>query len=140
MARRWIAAPGFAWDALYTIARREALLPLLCDIVRERNVVPVEWEDRWRAHYASSMKRNWRLLAELEDVVVTLTDAGITPILLKGAALTQTVYADPALRPMTDLDLLVQREQVADALRVLAAQGYAPAQPGAPVGLALEFE
>lgn len=138
--QKLVTVRGFDWEALYKIAKREALLPLLCDIVRDRGLVPVELEDRWRAYYASSLRRNWRLLAELEEAIAALTAAKITPILLKGAALIQTVYADPALRPMTDLDLLVHREQVADALHVLAAKGYRPVRPEARVGLTIEVE
>jgi hypothetical protein len=37
-----------------------------------------------------------------------LTDAGVEALLVKGAALALTVYDDPAVRIMRDIDLLVR--------------------------------
>jgi hypothetical protein len=138
--RAHAAAPGFDWAALHEIARREALLPLLCETVFHRGLLPAEMEDDWRASYAGSLLRNVHLLSELEAVLAALQGEGITPILLKGAALLHSVYVEPALRPMADLDLLLRQEQMAAALRVLAAAGYVPVRPETRAGLAIEYE
>lgn len=58
-----------------------------------------------------------RLLEPLSEVVQPI-------LVLKGAALAETVYADPALRPATDIDLLVRPEGYAEARRVLQDVGY----------------
>ncbi len=75
--------------------------------------------------------RNAQLAGELEEVVTALQHAGVPVIVLKGGALAWTVYADPALRPMTDLDLLVRPEQMAQAGAALAAAGFALSGPAA---------
>jgi hypothetical protein len=64
------------------------------------------------------------LYRELHGALRALQDAGITPILLKGAALAETVYAQRALRPMSDIDLLVKPEAVSRAAAILAHLGY----------------
>lgn len=58
-----------------------------------------------------------------------LDGAGITFLLLKGAALGPTIYPEPALRSMTDVDLLVAPRDVDHALAVLGAAGFALPAP-----------
>ena len=49
---------------------------------------------------------------------------GIPVITLKGAYLAKAVYADPALRPMADLDLLFRHEDVPKVCQLLEQNGY----------------
>ena len=57
-------------------------------------------------------------------------DAQIDVLVFKGTALAHTVYAAPYLRPRTDVDLLIDRENLDRADRVLAACGwYRPPEP-----------
>lgn len=58
-------------------------------------------------------------------VQTTLSAAGIPALWLKGAALAETVYPQPVLRPMGDLDVLVPFERQTEALAALKAAGYA---------------
>ena len=58
------------------------------------------------------------------DVDVALRAAGIPALWLKGAALAHTVYPEPTLRPMVDLDVLVPYEQRERALEVVQGLGY----------------
>jgi len=58
-------------------------------------------------------------------VNATLAAAGIPALWLKGAALAETVYPQPVLRPMGDLDVLVPFARRAEALAALKAAGYA---------------
>ncbi len=62
--------------------------------------------------------------SELTNLKVAFRDAGIPAIALKGPALAAALYPDPALRPCSDLDFLVQPDHLDDALRMLAALGY----------------
>ncbi|MDF1825631.1 MAG: nucleotidyltransferase family protein [Verrucomicrobiales bacterium] len=59
------------------------------------------------------------------DVLDLLEEAGIESILLKGAALSETVYS-PGLRPMADIDILVRPRHVDDALALLQKSGWQP--------------
>jgi hypothetical protein len=62
--------------------------------------------------------------------VVPLTDAGFEPVVMKGPWLAAR-YADPGLRPMVDIDLLLPRRQHRDALRVLGRSGWDVVRPSA---------
>lgn len=68
-----------------------------------------------------------RELLRREEIVLAL-DAlaadGIAPILLKGTPLAYNVYPAPASRPRSDTDLLIRREQVDAARRVMIRLGY----------------
>jgi hypothetical protein len=50
--------------------------------------------------------------------------AGLPLVLLKGAALAQTVYNAPAQRTMSDVDLWLRAEDMPEAARVLGELGY----------------
>lgn len=54
-----------------------------------------------------------------------LAGAGIRSTTLKGPALSEALYGDPGRRPSGDIDLLVAREQLEDAVRVVRGLGYA---------------
>ncbi|MBN1967603.1 MAG: nucleotidyltransferase family protein [Anaerolineae bacterium] len=58
------------------------------------------------------------------DVNAALNAAGIPALWLKGAALARSVYPEPALRPMGDLDVLVPYDRREEALAVVQAQGF----------------
>ncbi|MER3458636.1 MAG: hypothetical protein C4309_08450, partial [Chloroflexota bacterium] len=59
-------------------------------------------------------------------MIGALEAASIPAIVLKGPALALTIYPDPALRVIGDLDLLVRREQVEQAMAALHSLGYGP--------------
>lgn len=66
-----------------------------------------------------------RLRRELPAVISALADAcGRPPLLLKGPAVADRLYPEPALRPFADLDLLVPRDRLDDAMRGLGEIGY----------------
>jgi len=49
---------------------------------------------------------------------------GIGMVLLKGAAIAPAAYADPALRPMTDVDLWIRDDEMPRACAVLVGLGF----------------
>lgn len=69
---------------------------------------------------------NMRRLDSAAHVLALLGAAGIETLLLKGAALTLTRYADAGLRPMVDVDILVRPVAAPAAMRVLQAHGWTP--------------
>lgn len=58
--------------------------------------------------------------------VQALVQAGIRPMLLKGAALACGYYDDASERPMEDLDLLIEHAEVERALDTIAPFGWQP--------------
>ena len=110
MAEAERVAPLIYWAAKGSQELRAAFDPKTYNIVQT-------------AYYASAA-HNAVLFQELERILRMLEAADIPVIVLKGAALAQTIYPDIALRPMTDLDLLVKPEHLDRAVELLRAAGY----------------
>ncbi|MFN2115254.1 MAG: nucleotidyltransferase family protein [Anaerolineae bacterium] len=123
-----------AWPDL-TLAESEELLaaleyhgaaPLAHEAVCRGGAsgVPPEVIDRLHRAHLSTAAENQVWLAERGAVLDALHGAGVTAALLKGAALMDTVYSSPGLRPISDIDLLVSPAQQATTLAALKERGY----------------
>ena len=115
------------WEALAALAVRHRVAPLLHWQLKRSGgiakVPPAIAETLSRAMLRAV--RNFTL----QDIAhrtldERLREAGIPAIWLKGAALARTIYPDPALRPMGDLDVLVPHDRCFAALDVLQREGY----------------
>lgn len=113
------------WTLLTEMARGGDLAPHLHHDLRRtgRDGVPPDVMNRLQQLYLGSTGRSTIIRHELEEVLTALRDAKLDVIVLKGAALAGTVYRDPALRPMCNVDLLVRKEDIEKACRVLLGIG-----------------
>jgi hypothetical protein len=139
-AREVAAQANTAWEALLDPAYCRGMAPLFYSIVRGHGLLPPAVEDELRLAYFRNARRNVRLFHELEGVLRRLAAAGVPVVLLKGAALAESVYENLAVRPVGDFDLLVRHQDMSTALDVLAALGYEPASAEAHAGDALAYE
>lgn len=76
------------------------------------------------AAYRQNRARSIILLSEAERIATEFEKRGIPAIPLKGAALAEDLYGDPALRPMTDVDLLVPPTALKVAREIMTGAGY----------------
>jgi hypothetical protein len=113
------------WPAVCRVAEAERVAPLLYQALGKQPGVPAAAASRWRDAYLGSARRNLIFRHELEGVLRSFDRAGIPVLVLKGAALAETVYSNIAVRPMGDVDLLVHRADRSRALAALAACGFA---------------
>lgn len=139
-ARELSATHALDWLLLGRLAVHEGVAPLLYASVRGQGLAPAWFEQELKQVYDLNATRNLRLLHELTLVLEQLERAQIAAIVLKGAALAETLYGNFALRPMFDLDLLVRREALPRAMETLAAVGYTMATVEPYEGAALENE
>ena len=58
------------------------------------------------------------------DVARRLSAVGVSCVLLKGAALVRTLYEDPGLRPVGDLDILVDERDLPRAVSLLESMNF----------------
>lgn len=69
-----------------------------------------------------------RRVARLREAVVHLLDAlslrGVVPVVVKGFHTAHRLFPDPGTRPMSDLDLVVEPEQLPVVMSVLLAEGF----------------
>ncbi len=99
----------------------------LAAAVRTHMLAPLAHRAGWpgfRGDHAAATFAADRRAAVLAEAVDALARAGIRVLLLKGAAYAGTLYLEPALRPMSDLDLLVSGTRYAEAIAVLQRLGY----------------
>ncbi len=121
-------SPG-EWVVLTKMAIQEGVASLLWRVSgREgwRTQLPTSAATTLRLMAVRIAAHNAVLLTELEQVLAALAAVRIKTLLLKGAALAFTLYEDPSLRPMGDIDLLVPIEQIRIADRIVESLGYRP--------------
>lgn len=116
------------WQALWDIARAHRIDPLLHARFREGEVagVPQWFRDRCKADFEEASFGTIRVQRELLLIRRDLAAAGIDFVAMKGAYLAFHAYAEPAMRPVRDLDILVARDDAMPAYRALLARGLVP--------------
>ena len=133
------AARGLAdWEAVAAVIESERIGPLLHRQVGAI-VAPALAEQLYRSYHRTAL-RNLLLLRELGACLRALSAAALPVIVLKGAALIETVYGNVALRPMGDVDLLVRRQDLTAARRTLDGLGYEAQRIETHPGAVTEFE
>ena len=85
--------------------------------------LPRHIRDRLRDHGSRVAAFNLNALDALEHVLLAFNRAGVPVMLLKGSALLHTIYTEPGLRPMSDLDLLIRPEDARAAMTALEQAG-----------------
>jgi hypothetical protein len=122
-----------------TLARRHGVSPLLFWQLKKGGILEgdsplhrAELESlRW--DYLSAIAEGFLRDRELTRVLEALERVKVQVLVLKGAVLAHTVYPDPALRLMCDLDLLVRQADLDRLGQVLKGLGYVhhpePPQP-----------
>lgn len=94
-----------------------AVWPALDDETRARYAAELEG---FAVAHALNTDRNAELRAQLERVVVRFNAAGIEPIVLKGAAHVATdLWPTPGSRLISDIDLLIDADEIDHAFSVL---------------------
>lgn len=114
-----------SWPAILELAEAHAVTPLLDRAVQARAVrVPKAIRARLAGDRRTTALANLRHYGEFQRIARALHERAIAMIPLKGLHLAELVYRDISLRPMVDLDVLVPRRQVAEAVAVLRGLEY----------------
>ncbi|HEY4785458.1 MAG TPA: nucleotidyltransferase family protein [Bacteroidales bacterium] len=79
-----------------------------------------------KTYYRSSVLHSMQLEGVFRSMVPLLQKENIDIILFKGIVLAQLVYPTPTLRPMLDIDLLVEPNNVDKARQILVRAGCTP--------------
>lgn len=112
------------WDRALGIATKEAAISVLGRGLLSATTVPSAITEQLKMTVLLRELQMQQLAVRAQRTVAMLADAGIPVLLLKGAAV--GAYGDPTFRerPMTDIDLLVHREDAARAREVIIASGW----------------
>lgn len=111
------------WDDLAIAAIALGLAPLLH--VRSGSLdLPAAARAKLSVTYGATQRRNQAIAGQLGEMLAAMHAAGIATMVLKGGYLAFQVYPDPALRGMSDLDLLFKPADLPAAEAVLQSLGY----------------
>ena len=122
-----LSRPDLDWNDVAAAACAHGVAPLIYHNLHRSGVirlVPPRAMETLRNSYYGNAARNSLLYDELRNVLNGFRDKKIEVIVLKGAALADTVYPNRALRPMSDIDLLVRKEQLGKVESKLLDMGY----------------
>lgn len=124
-ARALLARP-LQWDRVLEQARANEVYPMLYRNLRYLGFagVPASVRAKLEALFRMNALRNTLLADELTLLLGALSEAGIPVIPLKGLFLAESLYGDLTLRVCVDMDLLVPRRNMTQALDLLVARGY----------------
>jgi hypothetical protein len=88
--------------------------------------IPLPVLEELKKTYYLNATKNSMIFDQLGKVLDKLREARIQVIVLKGAALAEKIYGNLALRPMTDVDLLVKKEDLLCLDEQMKLLGYRP--------------
>ncbi len=114
------------WAALLQRAEEHQVVPLIYRSLRtlEFPGVPSDVRTKLKADFRLNAVRNMLFVSELTRLLQLLGEAGIRVLPLKGVALAQSLYGDPAFRFCSDIDILVPASEVLRTRRLLIDGGY----------------
>jgi hypothetical protein len=122
-----LASADLDWNQLVSVSYGHGIAPLVYHSLLEGDAVgliPAAAAQQLRSSYYANAARNSLLYDDLRKLLLAFTQEKIAVIVLKGAALAETVYPHRALRPMSDIDLLVRKEQLRKVESKLPNMGY----------------
>ncbi len=118
------AAGGISAEVIVA-AEQHGLSPLLYRFVTDNNIESDENDLRVLHTLALRHRIHARTRNNvLKRILDLLDETGNAVIVLKGAALSHTLYASPELRPMGDIDLLLAKDKVIEARDCLIEAGF----------------
>lgn len=126
---KWQRQIGTTAESRYILGHRSERLRRLLSLLYLRFQEGGVEVDKSLMTYLRTARARERLRTEsvrqiCEAVLASLLRTGISPIVVRGMAVAETVYPDPATRHCHDLDLLLPFEQMSAASGILAESGY----------------
>jgi len=98
--------------------------------VAYRNLVSLGQDDpqikRLKGVYRHTWYKNQMIYRQTEDILAGFADAGLSPMVLKGAALTERFYHDDGIRFMNDVDLMVPELEFERAAALMKKLDWQP--------------
>ena len=118
------------WNMIYEKSIQWGIASLLYKIIKKRSSpaqfasISDHFIQKMKIEYMRTFFSNKLNFQELANLLEVFSKAGIKLILLKGSHLAQFVYQDIGLRPMSDIDILVEKKDVDQAEGLLFQNAY----------------
>ena len=115
------------WNYFRDLANSHGVAALVYHNLEEHNLlsgIPEEVVTYLRGVLMRSLSRNTFNTEAMGEVLRLLNKKNIKTVLLKGLALEYSVYGNAGLRQMSDVDILISREECIKARKILISNGY----------------
>lgn len=130
-AAEWRQLADTAWPKRVTPLLKRAMLHAgAMDLPPADVVQDINARAKWHRHFSMQQSVAVRRLVSVAE------KGGFNPVFLKGLSLAYRDYPEPALRPLRDVDLLLDSDEVERAqVYILAQEGYVPAEWAGTYGI-----
>jgi hypothetical protein len=121
----WSVFAPHDWQQFVKAARAHGVAPLIWYTLENIGwpaAIPVQVRAALHQSFYQTTAQNMLIYQDLERILDALQD--IPVVVLKGAALANTLYPHIGTRPMVDIDLLVTRSAITESLQSLHMLNY----------------
>ena len=118
------------WDVIYEKSVEWKITSFFYHILSKRlsdsqlSLIPHQISQKFKMSYTLTGLLNKSNFTELEKIQKIFNSEGIELILLKGSHLAQFVYRDIGLRAMSDIDIMVKKDEFLKAVELLFQMGF----------------
>ena len=119
------------WALTIKAAGQHGALPFLYYNINKltfQNLIPPDIFLNMKNYYYSNLKRNVLIEKEICSLLRSINSKDIAIIPFKGFALIQTLYHNPALRIMADIDILIKKQDLEKVRTIFIESGYVEKQ------------
>jgi hypothetical protein len=118
---------SICWENFFALAEHHGVQPLVYQaLANSGSGVPAEAMRALQRSYQTNLHKAMLLARELIQIVDHLSARRIDVLPYKGLALAEMIYGDLALRPTSDIDLLIRAKDLPRIREVVAELGYKP--------------
>jgi len=143
--REIVFSESTPWYEMIDFANQHLLIPSLYSVLEHKELLSLV-EDELIVEYLTTVyefnrKRNEAIIMQLQDLCRLLSEIGVKPVLLKGAAaLSEEYFYHVGARVMYDIDILVPESEILKCIEYLASQGgYKPVDSEAPEWMSHQY-
>jgi Uncharacterised nucleotidyltransferase len=115
------------WNYFRNLANLHGVAALVCYNLEKHKLlseIPEEIISYLRSTLLINLHRNTFYTESIRDVLRLLNAEKIKTVILKGLALENSIYGNNGLRQMSDVDILIDKEECMKARKILISNGY----------------
>jgi hypothetical protein len=116
------------WEEVIRLANGHGVLPLISWWLTQAfsEKIPASMRTELKSRFLKNSQRNLLLTGELIRLLRQFESENIPNLAYKGPVLASSIYENPNLRLIRDLDILVPKQYLQQAKNVLLSYGYRP--------------
>jgi hypothetical protein len=114
----------FDWKEVLVICRNHSVRPIVYKILCTTNNIPSGIALIIKEEYLTITTKSWHQALETERLILLLKENGIEAVPYKGTAFSKQFYGDLVSRESSDIDLVIQKENLSRVIAVMEKDGY----------------